>query len=154
MDVAELATRLAAVDASKGRLVSTVAGLDEADLGGPSLCPGWTRGHVIAHVALNAHSIVNLMTWAQTGQEVPQYVGRKDRDADIEMFSSRTTVHGAAAMELRVQALWDVTVCQRCLELTTTGDTRPGVLRLMTQLGSAITPGGSPWIFEYSRGDP
>lgn len=100
-------TRLGAVDESERRFVSTVADLDEADLAGASLCPGWTRGHVIAHVALNAHSLVNLMIWARTAEEVPQYVGPEERDADIEMFSSRTKAEHLEALAEAAGAFQD-----------------------------------------------
>ena len=37
------------------RLLGTVGSLP--DVGGPSLCEGWTRGHVITHVARNAEAL-------------------------------------------------------------------------------------------------
>ncbi|WP_170141064.1 maleylpyruvate isomerase family mycothiol-dependent enzyme [Allonocardiopsis opalescens] len=50
----------------------------------PSLLPGWTRAHVVAHVARNADALVNLLTWARTGVETLMYPSRERRDADIE----------------------------------------------------------------------
>ncbi len=41
------------------RLLATAARLTDEDLRAPSLLPGWTRGHVLAHVARNADSYVN-----------------------------------------------------------------------------------------------
>ncbi|HEY7874210.1 MAG TPA: maleylpyruvate isomerase N-terminal domain-containing protein [Actinomycetota bacterium] len=79
------------VHAAEERFKATVAGLDDEDLHAPSLCPGWSRGHVIAHVALNADSLVNLIAWARTGSEVPQYPSPEARDADIERHSRRST---------------------------------------------------------------
>jgi maleylpyruvate isomerase len=86
----EVAARLAAIAAAEGRLRATVESFDDGDLAEPSLCEGWTRGHVLAHVALNAHSLVNLMEWARTGVETPQYPGWEERDRDIERLSART----------------------------------------------------------------
>lgn len=77
------------IRAAEERFRATVAGLDEDGFGAPSLCPGWTRGHVIAHVALNADSLVNLIEWARTGAEVPQYPSPEARDRDIERHSRR-----------------------------------------------------------------
>ena len=46
------------------------------DFAGPSLLPGWTRAHVLAHVAGNADALVNLLTWARTGEETPMYASQ------------------------------------------------------------------------------
>ena len=81
---------LSAVAAAEERLRATVESFDERDLAEPSLCEGWTRGHVLAHVALNAHSLVNLMEWARTGVETPQYPGWDERNRAIERCSRRT----------------------------------------------------------------
>ncbi len=50
----------------------------------PSPLPGWTRAHVVAHIARNADALVNLCTWARTGVETPMYPSRDARDAGIE----------------------------------------------------------------------
>jgi maleylpyruvate isomerase len=62
---------------------------DEA-FGAPSLLPGWTRAHVLTHVARNADAMVNLVTWARTGTPTPAYASREQRDADIEAGATRT----------------------------------------------------------------
>jgi maleylpyruvate isomerase len=82
--------------------MSTVATLDEAALRGPSLLTGWTRGHVLAHIARNADSYVNLLTWARTGVETPMYPSRAQRDADIEAGAGRSLAEHAA--DLRASA--------------------------------------------------
>lgn len=105
MDPQEFEARLAAVGESEARFVTTVEGVDESALAEPSLLPGWSRGHVIAHVALNAHSNVNLMTWARTGEEIPQYPSEEHRAADIERFSSLTKGEHLAALKEATRAL-------------------------------------------------
>lgn len=60
-----------------------------ATLGEPSFLPGWTRAHVVAHVARNADALVNLLTWARTGQETPMYASAGQRAADIERGAQR-----------------------------------------------------------------
>ena len=35
------------------KLLNTVATLTDADLAQPSLCPGWTKGHVVTHLAVS-----------------------------------------------------------------------------------------------------
>ena len=61
-----------------------MAGLDDEALRGPSLLPGWTRAHVLAHIARNADGLRNLVTWAETGVETPMYASVESREADIE----------------------------------------------------------------------
>ena len=50
----------------------------------PSLLPGWTRAHVISHLAGNAHGLLNLLAWARTGVETPMYPSPQARRDAIE----------------------------------------------------------------------
>ncbi|MDG4782680.1 maleylpyruvate isomerase family mycothiol-dependent enzyme [Micromonospora sp. WMMD961] len=77
------------VDAATSRLLRTAASFDDADLAAASLLPGWTRGHVLAHLARNADGFVNLLTAARTGQALPMYASLKVRATDIETGSGR-----------------------------------------------------------------
>ncbi|MBN6055437.1 maleylpyruvate isomerase family mycothiol-dependent enzyme [Nonomuraea sp. RK-328] len=70
-------------------LLGTAAALRDEDVAAPSRLPGWTRGHVLTHVARNAESLVNLLTWARTGVRVPQYASGAARDAEIEAGARR-----------------------------------------------------------------
>ncbi len=79
-------TRLAE---STDRLLTTVAALTDDDLRAPSRLPGWTRGHVVSHLARNADSLVNLLNWARTGIPTPQYASPEDRVAGIEAGAPR-----------------------------------------------------------------
>jgi maleylpyruvate isomerase len=65
-------------------LLDAVAGLEHAQYGRPSLLPGWTRGHVLAHVAANAGALGNLVHWAATGERTPMYASPEERAAGIE----------------------------------------------------------------------
>ena len=58
-------------------------GVTDADLAAPSALPGWSRAHVVAHLARNADAVINLLTWARTGVETPMYPSQEVRDADI-----------------------------------------------------------------------
>lgn len=73
----------AAVRAATERLIEAVTALSASAVAEPSLLPGWTRGHVLTHLARNADSLVNLLTWARTGEETPQYTSTEVRDKDI-----------------------------------------------------------------------
>lgn len=74
---------LDALAASTQRLLSAAHSLDETRLREPSRLPGWTRGHVLAHIAGNAVGLSNLATWAATGVETPQYASREEREREI-----------------------------------------------------------------------
>ncbi|MEU9120703.1 maleylpyruvate isomerase family mycothiol-dependent enzyme [Streptomyces sp. NPDC048506] len=80
---------VAAVREATDRLLVSVSKLDDAAIGEPSLLPGWTRGHVLAHVARNADALVNLLTWARTDVVTPMYASDGARDADIARDADR-----------------------------------------------------------------
>lgn len=66
-------------------LLATASGLSDADLGHPSLCEGWSRGHILSHLSRNAEAIGRLVSWAVTGERQEMYAGGTEgRDADIE----------------------------------------------------------------------
>ncbi len=69
------------------RYLATVAALSEEQLREPSLLPGWTRGHVVAHVALHAHGVARALRGLRTGEPVPVYDSQEQRDADIEAYA-------------------------------------------------------------------
>ncbi|MEU8333827.1 maleylpyruvate isomerase family mycothiol-dependent enzyme [Micromonospora sp. NPDC048839] len=77
------------VDAATSRLLRTAASFDAADLAAASLLPGWTRGHVLTHLARNADGFVNLLTSARTGEALPMYASLAARTTDIETGSGR-----------------------------------------------------------------
>ncbi|MET9578716.1 maleylpyruvate isomerase family mycothiol-dependent enzyme [Streptomyces massasporeus] len=66
------------------RLLRAVEDLGDADVRAPSRLPGWTRAHVLSHLAAQAPALERLLTWARTGVRTPQYTSRTARDADIE----------------------------------------------------------------------
>jgi maleylpyruvate isomerase len=112
---------LAAIEASAERLAKSVAGLGDAELRAASALPGWTRGHVATHVARNADSLWNLLEWARTGVEVPQYPSMEARDealragagrgADELVDDLRTAGERFAAQAAALpEAAWDVRV--------------------------------------------
>ncbi|SOD87371.1 maleylpyruvate isomerase family mycothiol-dependent enzyme [Streptomyces sp. Ag109_G2-15] len=74
---------LASVRDATERLLTAVAKLDNASLAEPSRLPGWTRGHVLAHLARNADALVNVL------EGRPMYASAETRDADIERDAPR-----------------------------------------------------------------
>jgi len=70
-------------------LVRTASGLDDQTIRAASLCDGWTRAHVLSHIARNADALGNLVGWAITGTPTPMYDSPQVRDADIDAGSTR-----------------------------------------------------------------
>lgn len=65
-----------------------LANLADDDLARPSLLPGWTRAHVVAHVGYNARALTRLVTWGRTGVETPMYRSPQQRGREIERGST------------------------------------------------------------------
>lgn len=74
---------LAAVRDATERLLSEVASLDNEHLLGPSRLPGWSRGHVLAHLSRNADALVNVL------EGRPMYESAEARERDIERDAPR-----------------------------------------------------------------
>lgn len=98
----KISTALADIEAATGRLLASAAALTGAQASEPSRLPGWTRGHVLTHVARNADGLANLLRWARTGTETPMYASAGARDADIEAGATRTAA--ALAADVRESA--------------------------------------------------
>ncbi|MFJ5226051.1 maleylpyruvate isomerase family mycothiol-dependent enzyme [Streptomyces sp. NPDC088400] len=74
---------LASVREATDRLLGAAALLDNAAVAAPSRLPGWSRGHVLAHIARNADALVNVL------EGRPMYPDAATRDADIERDAPR-----------------------------------------------------------------
>ncbi|MFG2331325.1 maleylpyruvate isomerase family mycothiol-dependent enzyme [Streptomyces sp. NPDC048604] len=74
---------LASVREATQRLIDAAAALDNAALAEPSRLPGWTRGHVLAHVSRNADALVNVL------RGLPMYKDAATREADIQRDAGR-----------------------------------------------------------------
>jgi maleylpyruvate isomerase len=65
------------------RLLNAVTKMDNASVAEPSRLPGWSRGHVLAHLSRNADALVNVF------EGRPMYADAQVRDADIERDAPR-----------------------------------------------------------------
>jgi maleylpyruvate isomerase len=72
------------IDFAAQRLLDSARVIEDDDLRAPSLLPGWTRAHVLAHLARGADALRNLMVGVRTGQPRPAYASPAAREADIE----------------------------------------------------------------------
>ncbi|MGW0250825.1 maleylpyruvate isomerase family mycothiol-dependent enzyme [Nocardia goodfellowii] len=119
------------------RLLESVKGMREAEVGEPSLLPGWTRGHVLAHIARNADSLVNLLTWARTGVETPQYASVSIRDREIEEGAPRGLGEQLADVEA---------TAARWLELARTASDEAWRATVRNRQGGEIPGSFIPWM--------
>jgi len=85
----DAAADLEQITEATAHLLATVADTTDEQLREPSLCDGWTRGHVLAHIARNADGLSNMLNTAATGEVTPMYESDDKRNADIEAGSSR-----------------------------------------------------------------
>jgi maleylpyruvate isomerase len=70
------------------RLVRTVDGMAESAYAEASLLPGWTRAHVMAHLALNAEGLAAALRGLTEGRSVPMYASQEARDGDIASLAT------------------------------------------------------------------
>jgi maleylpyruvate isomerase len=80
---------LARIAAATERLLDTVRRFTDDDIRQPSLLPGWTRSHVLAHLAGGAGALRNLLDSARTGEAIPAYASQQARDEAIEAGSKQ-----------------------------------------------------------------
>jgi len=85
----DVSRRLAEVQGSTERLLAALRDppRDDAHVRQPSLLPGWTRAHVLAHLARNADALVRTLSGTLRGERLPMYLGEAERAADIEAGS-------------------------------------------------------------------
>ena len=72
------------LDQATQRLLGTARVITEPDLRAPSLLLGWTRAHVLAHLARGADAMQNLLAGVRTGQDRAAYASAAARQAGIE----------------------------------------------------------------------
>lgn len=99
-------TPLEELVAASNRLVRTVDGIDDGAYAAPSLLPGWTRAHVVAHLALNAEGLGGALSGVVNGEPTPMYSSQDARDADIEELA---TASPAALRSRLLGAVTDLT---------------------------------------------
>jgi len=125
------------VSARTLRLIHAASTLGEADLAAPSVLPGWTRGHVLAHVARQAEAAAGVMREAAQGRSGTMYPSVEARARAIEDSAGAGTaehVQGLLDSAVRFLDAWrDLPVARRDV-----GWTLPS--------GVTRTAGEVPWL--------
>ncbi|MFM8907830.1 MAG: maleylpyruvate isomerase N-terminal domain-containing protein [Actinomycetota bacterium] len=92
--------------ASHQRLLASLETLADEQCREPSLLPGWTRGHILSHLARNAESHVLMFSAATRGEESEQYPGGKPvRKAGIESGANRSAADLVSGLRISIYAL-------------------------------------------------
>jgi maleylpyruvate isomerase len=102
----------------------------------PSGLAGWTRAHLLTHVARNADAMVNLLTWARTGIVTPAYADDRQRDADIETGARR------APAEIRTDV---ISASDRLAQAVREMPDRAWAARVTNRQGVKIPATEIPW---------
>ena len=120
------------------RLVRTVDGLTGDDLAAPSLLPGWTRAHVVAHLALNGEALERVLVGQRHGTPRTMYDTPEGRDRDIDDLA------GADPTELRERLLAATTRFEQACAAMTQDDAAARFER--TPGGQVMTVGSIPFM--------
>lgn len=93
------------------RYLQALTVLDDESVRRPSLLPGWSRAHVVAHLSRNADAFTRVLGQVAAGEPASMYASTDARDADIEDTVERLDLAGlvedALASTARLtEALW------------------------------------------------
>jgi maleylpyruvate isomerase len=116
----------AAVQKATERLLAAVERMDAADAAAPSRLPGWSRGHVLTHLARNADALANVF------RGLPMYRSEEARDADIEAGAGRAPAELLADLEESSARLREAWAAEADWERSVT--VRGGILQPVAQL--------------------
>jgi maleylpyruvate isomerase len=87
------------------RLLETAHALTDVDVRQESRCPGWSRAHVLTHIARNADGLRNVLLAAANGGDGAFYQSQAARNGDIEAGSGRSAAELEADLETSANRL-------------------------------------------------
>jgi maleylpyruvate isomerase len=103
-------------------LLGDIDGLTDADARALSPLPGWTRGHVLTHLARNAEGSTRLLVWARTGVPSHEYESHQARAAEIDQGAGRPARALIADVRAQADAFFDAAdgMPEQCWQRTVT----------------------------------
>lgn len=125
------------VDWGTDFLLRTAGGLADHELSRPSLVPGWTRRHLLAHVAEHAEALDRLLARARTGVHVARQPSPVERARDVEEGSKLAPVF------LRT---WVLASAQRLATAFDEVLPRAGAMEVVTDRGRHRRLDALPWL--------
>ena len=120
------------------RLVRTADGLTDEQYAEPSALPGWTRAHVLAHLALNAEGLAAALAGIVEGRRVPMYASQEARDGDIHALAGEDPTEVRSRLLAGGTALSDAIAAVPPDTADVTIERTPG--------GRAFPAGEVPWM--------
>lgn len=123
--------------AGTGLFLATVDALTDDELLGDSALTGWTRRHLLAHLAFNAEGLARLTSWARTGVETPMYTSPEQRAQEIEAGSRQSPAELRAKLRRTADLLTD--------EFASLSETA-WAATVRTATGRTVPAGELPWI--------
>ncbi|QIV86997.1 maleylpyruvate isomerase family mycothiol-dependent enzyme [Glutamicibacter mishrai] len=88
INTARLHSDLSRLGRETAMMSATIQTLSSEELAADSLCEGWSRAHVIAHLASNGRSLVKLVDWATSGEPQKLYASQDARNAEIDQLAA------------------------------------------------------------------
>jgi len=85
---------LAEIVHATARYLGPLTVLDEQALAAPSALPGWSRAHVVAHLARNADAMTRVLERSAAGVPASMYDTAEGRDRDIDDTVARLDAAG------------------------------------------------------------
>ena len=157
----DVISALSSLRASTAALIQAIEAehWTDADVQAESLLPGWSRGHVLTHIARNADGISRTIAGALRGEVVARYPhGRAGRDADIEAGATRGSIElladvrdSADRLDRVLSAVADADAWSLPTEDRTTGEYATARWREVevhrVDLGGSYTP--ADWPAEF-----
>jgi maleylpyruvate isomerase len=108
MSPPDVATGIAAADRAGSLVLASVTGLTTEQARAASRLPGWSRGHLLTHLARNADGVRGMVEGAIAGEERAQYPhGARGREGDIDAGADREPAALVADFETSDRALVD-----------------------------------------------
>ena len=106
------------IEAAHHRLMLGLAELTDTQVRQPSLLPGWTIGHTLSHIALNAEAFVRVAKGLTAGEVGSMYPTSESRDAAIEAGAHRSAqeiVAHCQAANAELLAIWSTLTAEQIL---------------------------------------
>ncbi|UYQ77467.1 maleylpyruvate isomerase family mycothiol-dependent enzyme [Glutamicibacter sp. JL.03c] len=88
INTARLHSDLSRLARETAMMSATIRTQSSEELAADSLCGGWSRAHVIAHLASNGRTLVKLVDWAITGEPQKLYASQDARNAEIDQLAA------------------------------------------------------------------
>ena len=135
MTARDLALTLGFVEVGTALCKGAIGSLDEAAFDAATPLPGWTRRHLVAHLASDAEAIGRLLHWASTGERTPMYASAEQRASDLEGGTRLSGAELSAWFDRSAQVL-----DERFAAMTAEGRSWPSALPRTSRSSPASCP--------------